>query len=120
MAEQPLAKGGAEPGVGRRGNNAEYLEPRIPTLAQAGIDKTSQSVRRREPCLISPYGSYLHRWGNGRTQLSPAQTDGIWRVRIAWPNGAVHFVGKFTSEKDAIAWIEAHPWLTKPVADQES
>ena len=36
-------------------------------------------------------------------------------VRITWPNRHVHFVGKFTSEKDAIAWIEVHPWLTKPV-----
>jgi hypothetical protein len=54
--------------------------------------------------------------GDGGSQLSPVvQEGGIWRVRIAWPNAAVRFFGKFTSEKDAIAWIEAHPNLTKPV-----
>ena len=53
--------------------------------------------------------------GSGGAQLSPVQQADIWRVRITWPNGAVRFFGKFTSEKDAIAWIEAHPWLTKPV-----
>ena len=29
-------------------------------------------------------------------------------------NGAVRYVGKFTSKKDAVAWINAHPRLTKP------
>jgi hypothetical protein len=53
-----------------------------------------------------------------RTQLSPVQEGSIWRVRITWPNRAVHFVGKFTSEKDAVAWIEAHPRLTKPVPEK--
>jgi hypothetical protein len=39
-------------------------------------------------------------------------------VRIAWPNGAVHHFGKFASEKDAMAWITAHPWLVEaPKAD---
>jgi hypothetical protein len=46
--------------------------------------------------------------------LSPVvQASGIWRVKIVWPNRAVHFVGKFTSEKDAVRWINAHPQLTK-------
>jgi hypothetical protein len=54
----------------------------------------------------------------GRTQLSTVQEGGIWRVRITWPNRAVHFVGRFTSEKDAVAWIDAHAWLTKPVAER--
>jgi hypothetical protein len=53
--------------------------------------------------------------GSGGAQLSSVQQADIWRVQIAWPNGAVRFFGKFTSEKDAIAWIEAHPNLTKPV-----
>jgi hypothetical protein len=35
-------------------------------------------------------------------------------VQIVWPNGKVNYVGNFTSEKDAIAWIDAHAWLTKP------
>jgi hypothetical protein len=48
-------------------------------------------------------------------QLSPVMQEGdIWRVRIAWPNRAVHYFGKFTSEQDAIDWINAHPRLTKP------
>ena len=50
--------------------------------------------------------------------LSPVVREGgIWRVKIVWPNGAVHYVEKFTSEKDAVSWINAHPRLTKPVAE---
>ena len=52
------------------------------------------------------------------TQLSPVQEGHIWRVRIVWPNGKLNYVGKFTTEKDAIAWIDAHAWLTKPVAEK--
>jgi hypothetical protein len=52
------------------------------------------------------------------TQLSPVvQEGGIWRVKIVWPNGAVRYFGKFISEKDATAWITAHPRLTKPAAE---
>jgi hypothetical protein len=46
--------------------------------------------------------------------LSPVQEDDIWRVKIVWPNRAVHHFGKFTSERDAIDWINAHPRLTRP------
>jgi hypothetical protein len=46
--------------------------------------------------------------------LSPVQDRKIWRVKIVWPNGAVHYFGKFTSERDATDWINAHPRLTKP------
>ena len=46
--------------------------------------------------------------------LSSVQEDDIWRVQIVWPNGAVHYFGKFTSERDAIDWINAHPRLTRP------
>jgi hypothetical protein len=46
--------------------------------------------------------------------LSPVQDGKIWRVKIVWPNQAVHHFGKFTSEQDAIDWINAHPRLTKP------
>jgi hypothetical protein len=46
--------------------------------------------------------------------LSPVQDGEIWRVKIVWPNRAVHHFGKFTSEQDAIDWINAHPRLTKP------
>ncbi len=46
--------------------------------------------------------------------LSPVQEGDIWRVLIVWPNGAKHYFGKFTSEQDAINWINAHSHLTKP------
>jgi hypothetical protein len=46
--------------------------------------------------------------------LLPVQEGEIWRVQIVWANGAVHFFGKFTSERDAIDWINAHPRLTNP------
>jgi hypothetical protein len=46
--------------------------------------------------------------------LSPVQEDDIWRVKIVWPNRAVHYFGKFISKQDAIDWINAHPRLTKP------
>jgi hypothetical protein len=46
--------------------------------------------------------------------LSPVQEGHIWRVKIVWPTRNVHYFGKFTSEKDAIDWINAHPNLTKP------
>ena len=50
--------------------------------------------------------------------LSPVVREGgIWRVQMVWPNGAVHYFGKFTSEKDAIDWINAHSQLTKPIAE---
>jgi hypothetical protein len=48
------------------------------------------------------------------TVLSPVQEGGIWRVKIVWPNRHVNYFGKFTSEQDAIDWINAHPNLTKP------
>lgn len=56
--------------------------------------------------------------GTVGTLSSPVQKGGIWRARIVWPNGKVNFVGKFSSEKDAVAWIDAHPSLTKPVAEK--
>jgi hypothetical protein len=49
--------------------------------------------------------------------LSPVQEGDIWRVKIVWPNRAVHHFGKFTSKRDAVAWINAPPRLTKPVAE---
>ena len=33
---------------------------------------------------------------------------------IVWSNGAKHYFGKFTSEQDAIDWIDAHPRLGRP------
>ena len=49
------------------------------------------------------------------TVLSSFQENGVWRVRIEWPNGAVHYFGTFTSEKDALQWIGEHAWLTIPI-----
>jgi hypothetical protein len=46
--------------------------------------------------------------------LSPLQDGKIWRVKIVWPNRGVHHFGKFTSEREAIDWINAHSRLTKP------
>jgi hypothetical protein len=48
------------------------------------------------------------------TVLSSFQENGVWRVRIEWPNGAVHYFGRFTSEKEALQWIDDHTWLTIP------
>ncbi len=52
--------------------------------------------------------------GDGGTVLAPVQAHGIWRVRITWPNGKNNFVGKFSSESDALGWIAGHPCLTEP------
>ena len=49
--------------------------------------------------------------------LSPVIEGDIWRVQIVWPNGRVHYFGKFPSENDAIEWITTHAWLTKPVTE---
>jgi hypothetical protein len=49
--------------------------------------------------------------------LSPVQEGEIWRVQIVWPNGAVHYFGKFTSKRDTTAWINAHSHLTKPATE---
>jgi hypothetical protein len=46
--------------------------------------------------------------------LSSAKVGSVWQVRAAWPNRAVHYFGKFTSEQGAIDWINAHPGLGRP------
>jgi hypothetical protein len=52
------------------------------------------------------------------TVLSAVHAGNIWRVQIAWPNGSVHYFGRFPSEKGAHAWINAHAWLTVPVTKE--
>jgi hypothetical protein len=42
------------------------------------------------------------------TVLLPVREGEIWRVKIVWPNGAVHHFGKFVSKEDAVDWITAH------------
>jgi hypothetical protein len=32
-----------------------------------------------------------------------------------WPNGSVHYFGRFSSKKGAREWIISHAWLTAPV-----
>jgi hypothetical protein len=39
--------------------------------------------------------------GTGRTVLLPVQEGEIWRVQIAWLNGALHYFGKFTSKQQS-------------------
>jgi len=50
------------------------------------------------------------------TVLSSFEEDGVWRVRIEWPNGAVHYFGNFASGKEAAQWIDDHAWLTVPAS----
>ena len=71
------------------------------------LDAASQA----KACLISPGRIILVSMS---ALLSPLEDDKIWRVKIVRPNGAVHHFGKFTSERDATDWINAHPNLTKP------
>jgi hypothetical protein len=55
----------------------------------------------------------------GRTALSALQEGKIWRVQIVWPNGVLHYFGKFITEQGAIEWIAAHSWwLTAPATDE--
>ena len=63
--------------------------------------------------LVSPAEwSILSSMGDGRTVSSPVLRGDIWRVKIMWPNGKKNYFGKFSSEKDAVEWIDAHSWLT--------
>jgi hypothetical protein len=47
-----------------------------------------------------------------RTQLTAVERDGHWTVRIAWPNGASHHVGRYAERREADKWIAEHPWMT--------
>jgi hypothetical protein len=51
------------------------------------------------------------------TVLLPVREGEIWRVKIVWPNGAVHHFGKFISNEDAVDWITAHSRLTMPAEE---
>ena len=52
------------------------------------------------------------------TSLFAVQEGEHWRVQIVWPNGGVHYFGRFASKKDALTWIGAHGWLTLSVAEK--
>ena len=34
-------------------------------------------------------------------QLTPVALNGFWRVKMTWPNKALHFFGKFLSRAEA-------------------
>jgi hypothetical protein len=51
--------------------------------------------------------------GDQRAVLSPVQEGDVWRVQIIWPNGNINSVEKFSSEDDAIKWIDRHAWWLK-------
>jgi hypothetical protein len=52
------------------------------------------------------------------TSLFAIEEGRDWRVQIVWPNGSVHYFGRFTSKKDTLNWVAAHQWLTLPVAEK--
>jgi hypothetical protein len=54
-----------------------------------------------------------HTCGYERSVIASARRQHLAREDSV-PNRAVHHFGKFTSERDAIDWINAHPRLTKP------
>jgi cytochrome c-type biogenesis protein CcmE len=52
------------------------------------------------------------RWQEGSAKMMPREADPLSRA-----SPQIRYFGKFTSEKDAVGWINAHPRLTKPVAE---
>jgi hypothetical protein len=54
----------------------------------------------------------VHALEGGCTVLLPVQEGNIWRVQIVWPNGHVHYFGRFAAKKDAVKWISDHHWMT--------
>jgi hypothetical protein len=62
--------------------------------------------------LISPNRTNV---SGASTILLAVQEGNIWRVQIVWPNGSVHYFGRFSSKKGAHEWIISHAWLTAPI-----
>ena len=58
-----------------------------------------------------------HAMGEVSTYLISVKDGDLWRVQIAWPNGAIKHFGKFGSELEARKWISTHRWLTEKVID---
>jgi hypothetical protein len=58
-----------------------------------------------------------HAMGEASTVLISVKEGDIWRVQIAWPNGAINYFGKFGSELEARKWISTHRRLTEQVTD---
>jgi hypothetical protein len=60
--------------------------------------------------------------GDQRAVLSSVRDGDIWRVQIIWPNGKMDFVvGEFSSEGDAVKWIDRHAWwLIEPITEKST
>jgi hypothetical protein len=59
--------------------------------------------------------------GDQGAVLSPVQDGNIWRVQIIWPNGKIDRVGEFSSEGDAVTWIDRHAWwLVEPIKERST
>jgi hypothetical protein len=58
-----------------------------------------------------------HAMGEASTVLISVKEGDLWRVQIAWPNGAINYFGKFGSELEARKWISTHRRLTEKVID---
>ena len=58
-----------------------------------------------------------HAMGEASTVLISVKEGDLWRVQIAWPNGAINYFGKFGSELEARKWISTHRRLTEQVID---
>ena len=58
-----------------------------------------------------------HAMGEASTVLISVKEGDLWRVQIAWPNGAINYFGKFGSELEARKWISTHRQLTVKVID---
>jgi hypothetical protein len=58
-----------------------------------------------------------HAMGEASTVLISVKEGDLWRVQIAWPNGAINYFGKFGSELEARKWISRHRRLTEQVID---
>jgi hypothetical protein len=58
-----------------------------------------------------------HAMGEASTVLISVKEGDLWRLQIAWPNGAINHFGKFGSELEARKWISTHRRLTEKVID---
>jgi hypothetical protein len=59
--------------------------------------------------------------GDQRAALSPVKDGDTWRVQIIWPDSKMDFVGGFSSEGDAVKWIDRHAWwLIEPIIEKST
>jgi hypothetical protein len=70
--------------------------------------------------VLAAKGEMAHTWFKGpvmHTALAPVMSNGMWRVKITWPNGTDHYFGKFASKPKAAEWIAQHRWLTEQTSE---